>query len=230
MEKYNDVIDFADLKKRKQEEEIRSIENEMKNEVMATYYLGGVEALEELVRSMAEYFEASGNSRVAGVWIMLRNIRSWLDKDTADKLMDALQDVIGTQNIIKSVRYSPEEIDRATAVYRAAMRGEIQIEDCKSNERQYVLNNIAIYAGAMDRDVFAVQKQTPIGYEYGMMVIKDPTRLKTTKNAIAFILRFSDDLRIRSAVSEDGTPVIIYEFHAEMESSKPEKGDCIKNR
>ena len=209
----NDVIDFEQARRKTVEEEAGRMRNELREQIVTIYHLGGIEALEEMVRAGIEAVERMGKNKVAAAWVFITDVRVWLGDEAADKLTERLENIVGAGCVSQRERYSEEEIDRAEAVYKAALRGDIHIDRCPPNEKLFVLNSIAVYAGAKDESVYTVQRQTPIGFENGMIAVKNGAPLGVAKNAIAFLMRYADEIKVRSAFSSSGA-AIMYEFRA----------------
>lgn len=216
------IIDFAMAKRQAMDKEANRVGNQLRELVMMFYHLGGMEALEDMARSSLETMEKAGENRAAATWVLLADIRGWLGDEVADKLTVALQDVIGTGHTPRREKYSNEEVDQAEAVYRATMRGSIRVEHCPASEKLFVINQLAVYAGSTDPDVFAVQKQQSDSQEYGKIIIRDGAVLGTAKNAIAFLMRYADEIRIRSAFSDTGIPAVLYEYRTAGTDQKDE--------
>lgn len=210
----NNVIDFEEARRKSAEEEAGKIRNQLRDRIMTVYHLGGMDAVEEMSRAGINVVEQMGKSKVAAAWVLISDIRGWLGDTAADMLTERLKDIIGVGHISRKEHYSDEEVDRAEAVYSAAMQGGIRIDRCPPNEKLFVLNNIAVYAGAKDESVYEVRRQTPIGSEYGMIAVRDGAPLGVAKNAVSFLMRFADEIKVRSAFSNAGSAVLIYEFRA----------------
>lgn len=214
MERQGNVVDFRKWQEKTIENEGIRSRNKMREQVMLYYHIGGMEALEELVRVGINGVEKNGKNRVAAAWVFLSDIREWLGDDVVDKLTELLHDIIGQDNHFKRRQYSTEDVEQAATVFRAAMQGNIQIDKCPPNEKLFVLNNIAVFAAVKDENVITVQKQTPIGFDHGLIAIKDRVTLGIAKNAIAFLMRYADEVKAYASFSNSGVPILVYEFRA----------------
>ncbi len=195
------------------EAEASKIGNQLREQIMRIYYVGGMEALSDMVREGLNNIEKTGKNKIVGAWVLLSDVRGWLGDEIADQLTAELQDIVGKGHVPPSKAFSKEEIDQAEAVYHAAINGTIRFECCSCTEKLFVLNHIAVYAAAKDPDVLAVQRQSTSGFEKGKIIIRDGAVLEKARNAIAILMRYSDEVRTRAGFSSTGIPAIIYEYY-----------------
>lgn len=206
------IISFEQAKRKAMDAEAYKVGNQLREQIMTIYHVGGMEALVDMVREALNNIEKTGKNKVVATWVLMSDVRGWLGDEIADQLTSELQDIIGKGHVPSSMSFVKEDIDQAEAVYHAAVRGTIRFECCPPSEKLFALNHIAVYAAAMDPEVLAVQKQTVTGIEKGKIVVRDGAVLGKARNAIAILMRYSDEVRIRAGFSNTGIPAIIYEY------------------
>ena len=212
------IISFEQAKRKAMDAEAYKVGNQLREQIMTIYHVGGMEALLDMVREGLNNIEKAGKNKVVAAWVLLSDVRGWLGDLIADQLTAELQDVIGKGHVPSSMSFAKAEIEQANAIYHAAMHGSIRFECCPPAEKLFALNNIAVYAAAMDPEVLAVQKQTTTGFEKGKIIVRDGAVLGKARNAIALLMRYSDEVRIRAGFSNTGIPAIIYEYCTSVSS------------